>query len=139
MRRIACLLLLAALPAAGCGKSSKIVPVSGRVTLDGRPLAEARINFQPQGDALEPGPGSFALTDANGEYTLELVGGGGKGAYVGTHRVFITKSTNQPNPEDDRARAGPNLVPPKYNLQSELTCDVPSGGRTDANFDLVSK
>jgi|SRR5262245_41379163 hypothetical protein len=138
MRRIGCLLLLAALPAAGCGKSSKIVPVSGRVTLDGRPLAEARINFQPQGDALEPGPGSSAQTDANGEYTLELVTGG-KGAYVGTHRVYITKFTNQPNPEDDRARAGPNLVPAKYNLQSELTCDVPRGGRTDANFDLFSK
>jgi hypothetical protein len=136
--RWSCLLLLAALPAAGCGESSKIAPVSGRVTLDGRPLANARINFQPQSDALEPGPGSFAQTDANGEYTLELISGG-KGAYVGKHRVIINKFSNQPNPEDDRARAGANLVPAKYNLQTRLTCDVPSGGRTDANFDLFSK
>ena len=44
-----------------------------RVTLDGVPLADARVNFQPTGDAKEPGIGSFGKTNANGEYSLTLI------------------------------------------------------------------
>ena len=34
---------------------------------------------------------------------------------------------------------GLDLVPAKYNTDSELKCTVPPGGEQDANFDLKSR
>jgi hypothetical protein len=47
------------------------------------------------------------------------------------------------NPDElDRGDHTPKFkvqLPARYNQQSELTCDVPAGGRNDANFELKSK
>ena len=125
----------------GCSPSSD-VPVSGRVTLDGKPLPGVHIGFQPiakQGDQ-NPGTGSYALTDPNGQYTLLLVEGEKPGAVVGNHRVEITARSEIPPNIDVPKRPPPRIfVPAKYNQQSELTFEVPKGGTTAANFDLKSK
>ena len=121
----------------GCGKP-KLAEVSGTVKLDGKPLADASVSFQPIGDGtLNPGAGSYAKTDANGHYVLTQMGGA-KGALVGMHKVEISKTTNA-NPDDDRSRPTPEKVPARYNTKSELTCEVLPGGRDDANFDLETK
>ena len=72
---------------AGCS-GSNTASVSGTITMDGHPLADAQVNFQPTGAELNPGPGSFGRTNEKGEYTLELVGGG-SGAIVGWHKVTV--------------------------------------------------
>src|SRR5262249_34965527 len=84
-------LLALALPAVGCGGGPKVAPVSGRVTLDGQPLAGASVNFQPlsDGNNLNPGPGSYGKTDADGRYSLRVVVDDRPGAFVGKHRVEI--------------------------------------------------
>src|SRR4051812_43631275 len=52
---------------AGCGKTdAELAPVTGRITLDGRPLANADIVFQPEGSK----PPSAGRADANGRYEL---------------------------------------------------------------------
>jgi hypothetical protein len=134
------LLLLALLPL-GCGKKSSpsVVPVSGRVTLDNRPLANATVRFQPAsreaGDRQSPD--SYGETDEQGHFTLSPVGGDeGEGAAVGKHYVQISILDRMGD-----GHTGPReLVPAKYNRDSKLTFSVPAGGARDsANFDLTSK
>ena len=68
----ACLVLV--LAALGCGSDYRLAPVSGRVTLNGKPLAGAHVHFQPIGSRAQPspGPGSHGVTDAEGRFTLQV-------------------------------------------------------------------
>jgi hypothetical protein len=132
---------LTALLGVGCG-GPRVVPVSGVVTLDGHPLAHASVSFQPisPGKGVNPGPGSLGETDDNGAFTLRVVGVDRNGAYVGRHRVEIAKYTrDRVDPASDRGPPSRNLVPPKYNLQTTLTYEVPPGGTDRANFDLSTR
>jgi hypothetical protein len=127
---------------AGCS-SSKVVPVSGRVTLDGRPLAGVHVGFQPIAKAgdLNPGGGSYAVTNSDGQFQLLLVEGEQPGAFVGQHRVEITaKSVAPPDNVDFAKRPPPKVfVPAKYSQGSDLRFEVPPGGTTGANFELQSQ
>src|SRR5438132_3509053 len=75
----------------GCGKPYKVAHVSGRVTLDGQPLAKASITFVPQAskENIAPGPTAASFTDADGRYTL-YVDKGTPGSVVHKCRVYIT-------------------------------------------------
>ena len=136
------LLLLLLLLVLGCGTDKcgpPIVGVSGRVTLDNRPLAKATVRFQPATREGDPrlSPDSYGETDEQGYYILKPGGdrSGAAGALVGPHWIQISVF--------DRAgdgRSGPReLVPYKYNRDSKLTFTVPPEGTTDADFNLASK
>jgi hypothetical protein len=138
---------LAAFVPAGCGSGPgfKLAPVSGRVTMNGKPLANAFVQFQPLGN--DPGPGSSAVTDSDGRYTLQVASQqySGAGAVVGTHRVSIgshqntqVPSTAEAGSQDGYIPKGGVLerIPARYNQNSELRFEVPPGGTTEANFDL---
>jgi hypothetical protein len=117
--------------AAGCGGGRELGTVSGRITLDGKPLPDARVNFQPTGETKNPGIGSFGKTNANGEYSLTLIDQTAEGAIVGTHRVMIKAvAGGEGDPTDDKRRPGKDLVPPEYNIKSTLTFDVKPGHNT---------
>ena len=138
MRRSLTFLALAVPLAAGCGRAG-VAPVSGRVTLNGQPLANVHVSFQPAaaGKDHNPGGGSYAITDANGRFTLRLVEGDAPGAVVGRHRVEITPR----NSDDDIDRRGKGAVagvPARYNRNSDLTFDVPAGGTDKADFSLTA-
>src|SRR6516225_8257358 len=125
--RIACGLFGAAvlLGIGGCS-SDNIAPVSGRVTLDGQPAANVRVTFQPLGSAENPnpGPGSYAVTNADGHYALTVVGTNRLGAIVGKHRVSI-QSSHGPNQEFPDAPPTPaKPIPKEYNKESTLQFDV---------------
>jgi hypothetical protein len=133
--------ILAGLLTIGCS-GGKIAPVSGKVTLDGQPLAGATVVFQPisSDKNVNPGPGSQGKTDEQGVYSLKMVGEGTNGAKVGKHRVEISKFVrDKSDPESDRGGRPRDIVPSRYNLKTTLTCDVPPGGRRDADFELTSK
>jgi hypothetical protein len=127
--------------ALGCGGGSKgVVPVSGKVTLDGKPLPNATVMFSPIADpgSIDAGPGSSAKTNEKGEYTLQA-STGKKGAQVGKHRVTISSLSPQITEGDERPRGGPPLVdkiPAKYR---DMTREVPAGGTDQMNFELTSK
>jgi hypothetical protein len=135
--RLRLFVLILLLAAAGCGP--KVAPVSGKVTFDDKPLVNATVIFMPDSDQMNPGPGSKAKTDQDGQFSLELMSGDTKGALVGKHKVSITAYEG----DDKIPSSGPDmvfrklLVPERYNGRTELTFDVPSGGSTSANFDLV--
>jgi hypothetical protein len=139
--RFALVLLLAA--AAGCNPGPQIAPVSGTITMDGKPLPNVDISFQPIGSESNPNPGrgSAAKTDAEGRYTLKI-DGTINGAVVGKHRIVISSSqTTAVDPETGSADGAPverEMVPPEYNYRSTLTFEVPAGGTDKADFQLDS-
>jgi hypothetical protein len=134
------MVVCALLAAPGCG-SRQFVPVSGKVTLNGKPLANALVSFNriPPEGSIESGPSAVGTTGQNGEFTLR-VSLKQAGALVGKHRVAITAMSSQVDPESDAPVApggGPrNILPARYSEKSELTFEVPAGGTGQANFDL---
>lgn len=151
-RFVLLLLIVPALVVAGCGDGAspgRGVPVSGKVTMGGKPLAGANITFMNDTFA------GFAHTDADGNYKLV------QGALPGMNKVAISKieGGGQAVVEDTdagmdsgqfeaaamgaaagaKAPAGPKeLVPTEYSSssQTKLTFDVPAGGAKDVNFDI---
>jgi hypothetical protein len=114
--------------------------VSGRVTLDERPLAQATIIFEPVSLEKNPGPGSVGRTDGNGQFTLRLMTNNAPGAVLGKHKVSITayEGGNEIPSSGSRPVFRKALVPLKYNAETQLTFEVPPGGTISADFDLKS-
>jgi Domain of unknown function (DUF6795) len=119
VRRVLFVAMLATFGVAlsGCGpKYPETFPVTGTVTLDGKPVAGAAVVFTP-----EEGQQATGTTDDSGRFelsTFQLA----DGALPGTHRVTVAKTTTDPDDEEKVVF----IIPQKYgNLQtSELTCDV---------------
>jgi hypothetical protein len=132
--------------ALGCSSEKKFVPVSGRVTMNNQPLADALVSFRPVvPEGTLEAPESTGKTNENGEFSLKTVTGQ-DGAWVGKHVVRITLVKLIPGAQaDSDARIGgrrPNppveeLVPARYNTNSKEEFDVPSGGTNQANFSLT--
>jgi hypothetical protein len=130
-------LVLVPLLVAGCGGDPyKVAPVSGKIMLNGKPLAKASVTFSPVavGGNIEPGPSSTGKTDAEGRFTLTLIGKDGSGAVVGKHKVRVAMLDETDTSIDlpDKTRQ----LPLEYNGQTKLTFDVPAGGTDKADFDL---
>jgi hypothetical protein len=130
-------------PILGCGTEvPKIVPVSGVVTLDSKPLANATVTFSPTAKPGEvnAGDGSSGKTNDKGEYTL-TTSRGQPGAQVGKHRVGVSLLVQQAGESDERRRGGPpleNKVPARYSENSQLTFEVTAAGPNRADFALTS-
>jgi hypothetical protein len=144
--RLRLFVLLALVALCGCGGPYKVAPVSGKVTLDGKPLAKATVTFAPMAtkENQSPGPTSHGGTDADGRFTLSLsTAPPTPGSVVGKCRVYISTILSDPV-TDDRDAGGPvkrvrDKVPDRYNKKTELVFDVPAGGTDLANFDLTSR
>ena len=140
----ASLCLLLAL-AAGCGRSLPATgSVSGRVTLDGKPLADAGVMFTPSSGG-RPASGT---TDEKGEYRLTTFAPA-DGALVGPHAVTVVKQdfsnrpttpSGLPGGEGLRSGGGRWIVPEHYSQPetSKLSAEV-AAGENRFDFDLVSK
>ena len=82
--------LAGALLAAGCSSNQpQLAEVSGKLTMNGRPLGNVKLDFHPDPDQGTRGPGSTGTTDAGGNFTLTF-SSGKPGAIVGHHRVILT-------------------------------------------------
>jgi hypothetical protein len=115
----------------GCG-SSGLTPVGGVVTLDGQPLVEGTIHFAPA-DGQSP---SQAAVIRDGSYSTELT----KTSYQ--VQIFAPKPAKVVAKLDENGPGGgprvEELLPSRYNVQSELTLNV-AGPTRAANFELRSK
>ena len=130
-----CLVLLfsAVLVFSGCGDKRAPAKVTGTVTLDGKPVANASVTFAP-GDG---GRRSYGYTDNQGRYELRFTGQL-KGALVGAHKVDIRTGSAEAGSPSDKGRPAPaETIPAKYNSASELTATLKSGNNT-VNFELTS-
>lgn len=115
--------------ATGCGNG--LSGVSGTVTLDGKPLDKAFVEFSPPN-----GRPSMGKTDSNGYYRLEY-STSQTGVEAGEHKVriftheeaSIDMKTGEPTPPVKE------IVPAKYHRNSTLTAQVKSGSNK-IDFDL---
>jgi hypothetical protein len=132
-------IVLAAGVVGGCNRSEfPLAPVSGHVTLDGRPLAGGGVTFQPiaKPGTSSAGRGSAAFCDEAGRYTLETIDGE-PGAVVGEHRVRIYGPRKKIASADDRSSGGSKeVVPSKYNFDTKLQFTVTPEGSNNADFEL---
>jgi hypothetical protein len=122
----------------GCGGGVRFAPVTGKVTLDGKPVVKAVVTFNPlpQPGSDIAGDSASGTTDENGQYTLKsyVKGDWKDGAQVGKHKVTISLQGSRG--EGDRTIIWEKL-PKNYNRETELTRDV-NAGSNQIDFDLKS-
>jgi hypothetical protein len=129
---VVALLLIVSLT--GCsGSASGVAEVTGTITMDGSPLANAVVTFVP----TEMGSPSYGRTDQSGIYTLQYTREV-SGAVIGEHRVRISTMSSGDPDSDPPIPASPETVPAQYNSQSELLRTVESGSNT-IDFELDSQ
>ena len=119
----------------GCGGGNRLelVPVKGVVTLDGKPLADARIIFRP----AEGGRPSNAVTDSYGSYKLKYTEDQ-YGALPGKHSVSISTFVEaDPDSSDPLIKTGRReSLPANYNTQTTLQAELESGSSEKLDFEL---
>lgn len=124
-----------ALSIAGCGKSGiERVHVSGKATYDGQPIEIGQIRFVP----VSPATGPITIDRIqNGQYETVTTGG----VTVGTHRVEMRMYDSHEYETAPRVAGSASvkqLLPDKYNRNSELTLTVESGsGSIEKDFELA--
>jgi len=116
------------------------VPVSGMVTYNGEPVADATVSFHPQGDHRS----AYAKTDAAGAYRLTTVHEH-DGAMLGEYQVTVSKiiDENAVAPTNDIAAVRPtpkytSMIPEKYGkpTTSGLSASVEKGSPNQFDFTL---
>lgn len=128
-------LSLAILKLAGCGSNlPPVVPVSGVVTLDGQPLADAAIAFMP----VDGGRFGYGSTNEKGEFQIGTFTDS-DGALVGVHRISITLQDiispaamgRTPEEEEEMDRRGESIWVFKSRIPEKYASPDTSGLRVD--------
>jgi len=128
----------------GCSESRDDLPreaVSGSVTLDGELLPRGMIQFRPAG----AGPASgYAVgggsTIEDGQFSIPR----GLGLTPGQYKVSINASTDRREARTkgrvvQKSGLAKELIPSKYNSETELVAEVEKGGASNLKFELRSK
>lgn len=142
--------MLGTLP--GCSQKAAqldLTPVSGTVTLDSKPLADARIVYYLQGSSVPGYSASIGRTDAEGKY--QLMAGQQSGAAPGSYKVTVSRIVNSSgapvNPDEGmdmeqlaQQGAAKESLPEKYTdlEKTELTITVEKGKADGYDFPLKS-
>jgi hypothetical protein len=152
--------VLAVLVAPGCsggavgdGNREPVYRTSGKITLEGAPVADATVTFSPKGG----GPPATGRTNANGEYKLTTYTAE-DGATAGDFVVLVVKTaapaTFDPDAGHDADGTGADdpmhaaqpaegesesELPRKYSRADETTLEatVSAGGPNNFDFDLT--
>ena len=118
----------------GCGSKLDYADVSGKVSLNNKPVAGVFVRFYPLSDTTEQLPYATATTDDEGFYRLTR-GKDKPGALVGPNRVVVYWPSRDMRGED---RDGNPLPPPspaiplRYTVitESPLNVEVKAGTQT---------
>ena len=114
MRNIFLLItIFTAVALTGCSDGKlKTLKVTGTVTYEGKPLADAMVSFSPKTQGQ--GNPAYGNTDANGRYKLQThLGVADGGTTPGEYTVIISKrEKNEPLPQSDGPSGTPPPVPP---------------------------
>jgi hypothetical protein len=122
---------------AGCGGATNgpaTFPVSGKVTWDGKPLAEGNIVFRDAENKAVSAAGKIE----DGEFSFKAV--------AGSKKVVITASREVPGktavggaPDEPPVPAIEQYIPANYNEKTTLDAVVSDSGSNEYEFDLNSK
>ncbi len=123
--------------AAGCGDSGKPPPravVAGKVTVDGQPLTDGAVLFDP----ADRGPRARA-TVKDGSYSLSAQ----SGAIIGRNKVRIEgyRETGRVYQPPNRGHAIPEIaqyLPAKWNKESTIEVEVKKGSNQH-DFEVQTK
>ena len=133
-----CLGLAACFSTLACTKApvprTDLAPVSGKVTFQGKPLADAKVVFVPTGKDEPDRPA--AVTDAEGAF--ELICDDQAGAPPGNYQVVIMAFKPATDADDSESKP-PSLIPVKYNTPktSGLTAVVKDQDENVIDFTLT--
>ncbi|MDD3588021.1 MAG: hypothetical protein PHQ75_12640 [Thermoguttaceae bacterium] len=131
----------------GCQKN-KLAPVTGTVSLDGKPVENAKVYLTPVGGGDGAATGE---ADAAGHFTLRLLKGGETGAIPGEYIVTVKKiisvdtGKTQPDLYDPSKRMplldSKNEIPEKYNSIEKplLKATIVAGKNPPIDLQLKSK
>jgi hypothetical protein len=124
-------LFLASLVVSLSGCSAKTGPkITGKVTLDGKPLSGAQVTFEPKATSLVSGGRAITADDGTFEIkpdkltkqTLK------PGEYVVLITKFVDKTGKVPSEEDllqlEASKSARNLVPSKYSVREQPLLEV---------------
>jgi hypothetical protein len=133
------LILAFVLVVAGCPNANPLgrQAVSGSVTLDGAPLDQGSISFQPTSGAAT----SAGASIAGGQYSIAQEFGLPPGKY----RVVISSGTGGGNGLDATGMPGETATPPKdrippeWNTNSKHLVEITESGPGEFNFDIQSR
>lgn len=119
---------------AGCGeKGPATVPVKGKVTLDGTPIENGNIIFEPK-DGVG-GPAGAEIK--GGEYSVN-VQPGPKRIRITAQKVVGKKQVYPGSADSPEVDVTEEIVPAKYNTETTLEQDL-SKGADNVDFKLESK
>lgn len=133
---IICLLLCA-----GCGKEDgpTYAKVTGKVTLDGKPVQSGTVYFMPSGGT--EGGAAIGRIDKEGNYTL--TGPRGKGIVIGSHKVALKCPEEGSGPDSGQnpnAGAPPCKIPSKYaDLNKPILSKTVGEGDNVIDIELSTK
>lgn len=130
-----------------CSRSpdaGKYAQVSGKITIDGKPLEGATVSFIPAEMKNNAEP-SVGMTDASGAYSLSRRRNN-DGAWIGENKVaiekrgpmkYVTSGMKSADPVGTEIPGEP-LIPQKYfsPKTSALSFVVKSGTNTNVDFDI---
>ena len=145
VRGIGCLLALSLSVLAGCGEKTGTLPISGKVSYQGKPVVGARVSFVSKA-GTRPADG---VTDSEGRYQLGTFMAG-DGALPGDYGVVVSSAgpdaTKPPSTEIQGADAyavptaesRKSTLPAKYLTpeKSGLKAVVEASGPKSFDFDL---
>lgn len=138
MRSVGLALALVMIILSGCSKGPRLVPVTGKVTVGGKPAEGAIAMFHPDDAQL---PTSSATATADG--TLNPYTNSEPGLMEGHYKVTITypdptKKPTQAQIMMGTADVGPDLLKGKYGAKATtpLSADVKAGVTTLPPFEL---
>jgi hypothetical protein len=119
---------------AACGRSgpprAPRFPVTGTVLLDGQPLAGGTISFESSED-LAAGRAPASAEIHEGKYQLESTPGDKQ------VKVFYEEQTGQV--DKTGLEITRQIIPARYNTETELKAHVAEEGSNEFNFDLQSR
>jgi hypothetical protein len=111
---------------AGCSQGPTYYPVSGTVTLDGKPLEHGDIFFVDISGRYGPDPGR--IEDGRFQFKAKA---GKKRVQISASKIFVGGAKGaggEPVPEE--------FLAPEYNAQSKLTGEVKPEGPNEFEFKL---
>lgn len=121
----------------GCGTKDPLQRqgATGIVTLDGTPVANGTITFEP----LSPGGHSSGATVTEGAYKIPPERGLPPGEYL----IRISAASHERSDTNEAGGDVPppakELIPTRYNARSDLKCTVEVGKPNKFDFELTTK
>lgn len=133
-------------PFAGCGGSTgELMPVSGTVTVAGKPVEGITVIFLGEAVEGQKRVTPYGQTDAEGKFTIKI-SETETGAPAGTYTVLFQKLTmpdGSPIPEGESAAdvGAVNQIPEVYSTPNNASekVTVSAGGTDSLKFDLKGK